>query len=420
MISFAVAFVLLAAVDQKQPTLGTNVIKSFSIMTPVTGSHDALALLELQLNGVTREALIIELVSSNQAIAAVPLTVRPPQGTTSVPLTVKTGPVASPADVTITAKLGNSTKTATLQVLPPKLGGVGCDQPANVIPAKPLNCTVWLDGMAAEDIVVGLSTSVSAALAPHNVTVRRRRSKEAFQINAEPIAQSAAVQLSAAYAGVTKSVPITVLPVALESLSIAPDSVLGACCGPGPRLTLVLTAAPPSAGLPVKLSAKVTASHGESLPVQLPDSVTVKNTKEFYLSFNTLPVGSTTWVTVTARSDFFNDSDVKTATLKVMPAMLKTALFNHQAFSNVPLGGQQAIVTVVLTGLPPENGAPVDLQYGGDTQVTGPVRVVIPKNKFDAPASVTISPCSVQTLCTVTVTARYLGSTVKASATVHQ
>ena len=409
-----VFFNLPLVADQKGPA-GTIVIKFVGILGPVTGSQDTAGRVDIELTGPKIGAPVIELRSSNQGLAAVPLTVTPAQG--SAVFVVKTGSVTKPTDVTITAQVGSSSKSATLQILPPKLSGLGCDQPANVIPQKPLKCWAWLDGLAAEAITVNLSTSLPVATVPPNVTISRGANKETVQVKAEPIAQSALVRVSGTYAGVTKSISVTVLPVALESLTISPSTVVA---GERPVLNVKLTAPPPQSGVVVKISAQVTASHGEvgGLPAVLFHSSSITmNTESYGLPVQTYGVSSPTWVTITASSDLVSAGDARHVTLQVLPATLQSIIIEPDHFSNVPLGGQQAKVTIWLTGSDRGDGM-VDIQYSGDTQITGPARAGFHPYNNVTNVTVTVSPCSVQPTCTVFVKARYHGAEKQTSATV--
>lgn len=410
---FFTLFSLPLVGDQKA---GTVVIKNFGILGPVTGSQDTGGRVDIEVTGAKITSPVIELRSSNPGIAAVPLTVTPSQG--SAIFVVKTSPVTKATDVIITAQVGASSKSATLQILPPKLSVLGCDQPANVIPQKPLTCTAWIDGLAAEAINVSLSTSLPAAIVPPSVTIRRGERKETFQVKAEPIAQSATVRVSATYAGVTQSVPITVQPVALESLAISPATVVG---GNEIELTVKLTAPPPSSGLVVKFSAQpqIWWDWNPQWGWDLPQSITMKT--ESY-SFRARPMGvsSPTTVTITASSNLLTAGDARQVTLQIVPAALQSMSIDPDHFSNVPLGGQQAKVVLGLNGYAPfRQSDTMDIQYSGDTQISGPARVGFTyQNATDF--KVTVSPCSVQPTCTVVVKARYRGVEKQISAKVSQ
>ena len=406
LLSFDVAL----AADQKG---GTVVIKNFGILGPVTGSQDTAGRVDIEVTGPKIGSPVIELRSSDQGVAAVPMTVTSSQGTAI--FVVKTASVTKPTEVTITAQVGTSSKSATLQILPPKLNVLGCDLPANVIPQKPLTCTAWLDGLAAEAITVNLTSSRAAAIVPPNVTIRRGEHKQTFQVNAEPIAQSASVQLSATYAGVTKSTPVTVLPVALESLTISQATALG---GEQPKITVKLTAPPPQGGLVVHFSAQVTPPQTGSVNhlMSIYPGVMVMSQQQDVPVF-TFPVPAPISVTITGSTNFVTAGDTKQVKLEIEPAMLKSISINPDHFSNVSLGGQQATVTLQLTGWGPDHGA-VDLQYGGDTQITGPSPVIFGYKEQKKDFPVTVSPCSVQQTCKVFIKARYLGVEKQTSATV--
>lgn len=405
LLSFDVAL----AADQKG---GTVVIKNIGILGPVTGSQDTGGRVDIEVTGPKIGALVIELRSSNQGIAAVPLTVTPTQG--SAVFVVKTAPVTKPTDVTITAQVGASSKSAVLQILPPKLSALGCDYPANVIPQKPLKCTAWLDGLAAEAITVNLSTDLPVANVPPNVTIRRGEHKETFQVQAQPIAQSATVRVSATYAGVTKSAPLTVLPVALQSLALIQGTVVA---GNPVQLMVTLTAPAPQSGLLVKFSSNAS----DQWLVALRDQTIKASNVEEGFSYQSYGVSSPTSMTITASSDLLTAGDARQVMLQLLPATLQSISIDPNHFANVPLGGQQAKVSLWLNGYACCGlGTPIDqveIQYSGDTQITGPARVGF--KYFNATDfTVTVSPCSVQQTCTVLVKARYHGKEMQASATV--
>src|SRR5213594_2587918 len=146
------------------------VIKSIGILGPIPGSQDTAGQVEIE-SGRALAGQTINLQSSNPGVAQVPLTATLVQGTAT--FAVKTFPVKTPTDVTITAQIGSSSKSAILRVLPPKLSVLGCDIPPNVSPYKPLKCTAWLDGLAPEATAVTLWSSLPVAIVPASVTIAR-------------------------------------------------------------------------------------------------------------------------------------------------------------------------------------------------------------------------------------------------------
>ena len=398
------------AADQKA---GTVVIKNFGVLGPVTGSQETGGRVDIEFSGRIAPPPI-DLRSSDPGVATLPMTVTPLQGTAI--FVVKTSPVTKPTVVTISAQVGTSSKSATLQILPPKFNVMGCDQPPNVMPQKPLKCTAWLDGLAAEPITVNLSTNLpAAATVPPNVIIPRGANKQAFQVQAQPIAQAATVRISGTYAGVTQSVPVTILPVALESFTISPASVVG---GNPINLILKLTAPPPPGGLKIKFSEEGAPSTSFGFVWRPADFIMM--VEEARRQEITYGVSAPTPITITASTEF---GDVRHATLHLLPASLQKAVIEPDHFSNVPLGGQQATVRIWLDGsscagpYSLDCADKADIQYGGDTQVTGPAQVSFKySNATDFP--VKVSACDIQQTCTVFVKARYHGTEKQATATV--
>src|SRR5437762_686755 len=153
--------VLLLFVSVMAATAPQTSIKKTGVRGPCTGSQDTAGQVEVETGrGLAPQAISLE--SSNPGVAQVPLTATPVQGTAT--FTVKTFPVKTPTEVTITAQIGTSSKSASLRVLPPKLSVLGCDIPPNVIPQKPLKCTAWLDGLAPEATTVALSSNLAVAI----------------------------------------------------------------------------------------------------------------------------------------------------------------------------------------------------------------------------------------------------------------
>src|SRR5438445_2652401 len=213
----SVLFTLFLAATATAPHPSVS-IKNFGIFGPVTGGNETPGRVDLEITGAMLTP-VISLQSSNPGVASVPATARPTVGYTAI-FMVKVEPVVSTTEVTITATVGQSVKTATLTILPPKLAMLACDQPANVYPTKPLPCTVWLDGKAAETANIQLATSAPHTTIPFGAAMLPKGLlKTRFQVYADPIAQSVSGSVSATYAGVTKSTPITVMPVALKDFS---------------------------------------------------------------------------------------------------------------------------------------------------------------------------------------------------------
>jgi len=92
--------------------------------------------------------------------------------------------------------------------------------------------TVTLSGPAPSyGVPVDLSSSASAATVPASVTVAGGASSANFTVNTSAVTASTPVMITASYAGVTKTAPLTVVPIqatpTLSSLTLNPTSVTG-------------------------------------------------------------------------------------------------------------------------------------------------------------------------------------------------
>src|SRR2546428_5175739 len=173
---------------------------------------------------------------------------------------------------------------------------------------------------------------------------------------------------------------------------------------------VTLSAPAPESGVLVKFSAD------HSWLLSLRDQTIEASKVQEGFSFASAGVSSPISMVITASSDLISAGDVRQVMLQLLPAMLQSITIEPDHFSNVPLGGQQAKVTIWLNGYSPY-GAQLDIQYSGDTQITGPARVGF-KYANATDFTVTVSPCSVQPTCTVFVKARFLGKEMQTSATV--
>jgi hypothetical protein len=390
---------LLLAVSFLAAIAPQPVIKKIGVLGPITGSQGTAGQVEVEVQGPTL-ALSVNLESSDPRVAAVPQTISVHGVTTFV---VKTFPVKSVTDVTITATIGASSKSVALRVLPPTLTVLGCDQPATVDFYKPLKCTAWLDGLAPEDTPIAASANSPEISVPDHVTIPKGATKQAFQVGARrPIAQSVTGRVSIEYLGVTKSYPITVMPVALSTLTVSTAVVNGGAQG---RVEAALTAPAPQSGIKVKLSAKVNSPEGAPMPIELHDSVIqlAAGQQTGKSVFSTHYVSVKTSVTITGSTEFSGENEARHVDVSVYPWPINYLHMQPNTFSAVPLGGVKSGVWVIMEG-PAGPNTSYDIAYGGDTQITGPAHIQVPYEQKQTHFYVTVSPCSVQPTCHVHVT----------------
>lgn len=355
--------------------------------------------------------VVVGLSSSDVAVAAVPEKVTVPPGATTASFVVETFPVTTSTLVTISAQRDTSdTKSSAVTVVPPSIAILGCDQ-FRVAAGRPLTCKVWLDGKVASGaVVVALASSNQAvATVPSSVSVGEGQKMGSFTVTAQPIAQAAPVIISASYNGVTKTAPVTVLPVPVWGVSISWSSTPGE---DGYEGMVYLTVPAPMGGLDVRLS----SSHPAL--VSIPPRVSVPEGKDAAgFKIQTKPVAADTPVTISTFSGVTSFGNTKTATLRVFPPRLDVAGTSGNVVSSVPWGGREVRAWVRLSGPAPMD-ASVNLQYSGQTDITGPLQVTVPYNEREQNFTITVFPCSVSAQCEVVISASYGGSTKKAKLTV--
>ncbi|MBM4260707.1 MAG: hypothetical protein FJ145_04600 [Deltaproteobacteria bacterium] len=99
--------------------------------------------------------------------------------------------------------------------------------------------------------VVSLSSANPAVTVPASVTVLASATTANFAVNTSAVSATTIGNITATYAGVTKSTILTVNPVALQSLSLNPTSVSGGATSIG---TVTLTSNAPADGAVINLS----------------------------------------------------------------------------------------------------------------------------------------------------------------------
>jgi trimeric autotransporter adhesin len=165
-------------------------------------------------------------LSSNNAAAQVPPTLTIPAGATSGTFSVTTSPVAANASATISGSYGTITRNAILTITAAALSGSSVS-PAALIGGASSTGTVTLNGQAATDAVVSLSSNKISAIVPPSVTVPAGQSSATFKITTNGVLANDGVTITASYAGVNRTASLTVKPAQISSLTLTPTSVRG-------------------------------------------------------------------------------------------------------------------------------------------------------------------------------------------------
>ena len=156
--------------------------------------------------------LIVQLSSSNTNAATVPASVTVAAGQRTATFTITTRPVASQTQATITARLGNSSRQATLTVNPPTLESLTLN-PSTVVGGNSSTGTVSLNAPApAGGAVVRLSSSnTNVATVPTSVTIPAGQTRATFTIRTNrPSSSGTRVTITATYNSTSRSARLTV------------------------------------------------------------------------------------------------------------------------------------------------------------------------------------------------------------------
>jgi len=192
-------------------------------------------------------------------------------------------------------------------------------------------------------------------------------------------------------------------PPALSGVTITPATIAG---GASATVTVVLTSAAPTNGIPVGLS-----SNSAAFPV--PASITVPSGQfNASIQVQTTSVTAATPVTVTATYN----SVTKTANASVVTVVLPTLTALTVTPSTVA-GGSNAMLTVTLSAASPNAGAGVTIALSSNSSAFPvPASISVPPGRLTA--SIVVQTTSVTASTPVTVTATYNGATKTANVTV--
>ena len=222
---------------------------SFSPTNPVGGTSSTGT---VTLGAAAPAGGAVVALSSNNVAATVPGSVSVAAGSLTATFTVTTSPVASNTSVTITARMGTSTRNATLTVRAPAPASVTLN-PTVVAGGGTSTGTVTLTGPAAPSgIVVALASNRTAAIVPASVTVPEGATSATFPIETTPVTSNTNASISATFNGTTRSATLSVRLLAPSTLTLAPTTVTG---GTGATGTVTLNAAALDGGFTVALSA---------------------------------------------------------------------------------------------------------------------------------------------------------------------
>jgi hypothetical protein len=343
--------------------------------------------------------LVIAL-SSNRSDVLAPSTVTVPAGQTSVSVQIPTRTVLSQVDAVVTATLNGVSRTANLSITAPVLTSIALN-PSTIRGGEDAALTVNLTSPAPiGGVTVTLSSTNTALVIPASVTVPAGETTVKVTLATRAVTATENGQLTATFAGVTKSVQVSVVAPVMASLTVEPNAVVGGTSATG---TLELTSVAPAGGLVVSL----TSSKSD---VGVPASVTVP-AGSTAVAFNIQTTKVTADVTSVITAGL--NGNTRTAQIRVVAHQLSTVAITPSSVS----GGTSFTGRVTLQQAAPAGGIVVSLA-SSDLAVSVPPSVTIDAGK----TSVTFSgsTTAVSSTKVVTITATLNGNTVTDTLRVQQ
>ncbi len=298
------------------------------------------------------------LLSSSNESATVPASVFIPSGANSASFVVTGSPVLEPSSAMITATLGQSEKSAQINVVP-LFAGISIN-PTGVRGGTSATGTVLLNGNAPTGgRVIQLSDNSGNVTVPASVTVLAGKASATFTISTAVVNQDELVQITGSSGLIVRSAQLTLAPALLTSITLTPTKIGGGGTGVG---IVKISNAAPSDGLQIQLSS-------ESAYVQLPDSVTVPaGATQVSFSYNSLPTSVSRTASIVAQ----RGAVIKTANVTIAPMLYKLGL------SATSLrGGSSVSATLSLNFAAPSGGMVVSLSSNSPFAMV-PNSVIVP------------------------------------------
>ena len=292
------------------------------VVYPVTVYAGGTAYVTVTLNTPAPSGgVVVSLSSSNSDAAAVSPTVTIEAGRTSWAYPVTTDGVTTPTPVTITAAAGGTSAFAPLTVLPDIVQSIYLYSLGSQVGGGGTfigHAYLMAPAPAAGVVIELASSNPDAANVPASVVVAPRSSGVDFPVTTAVVATSTSVTISATTGGSTRQATLTVVPLALTSVTLAPSSMgVGLISsynevnlnGPAGPVGVTVGLASSDAGVIVPASATVPAGSSSG-------TFTVMTSK---------PVCAPTPATITAT----RGADVVTATLTVVPSLVVDVFLSH-------------------------------------------------------------------------------------------
>jgi len=257
--------------------------------------------------------------------------------------------------------------------------------PSSVIGGSSSTGTVTIKSAAPPGgEVITLKSSDPSAIVPASISIPAGATQGTVTIRTTPVSSQTAVTLTATADGVSVTTTLTVLPPALNGLTLSPTSVGGGGSSTG---TVTLNGVAPTGGATINLASN-NANASTPANVVVPAGATSTT-----FSITTLAFATAKTATITATQGSVTES----ATLSINPlSLLSLAL--HPA---TVIGGSTSTGTVTLNAPAEAGGAVVKLSSSLAAVATTPTSITIPAGQSSATFTVKTSAVSTQKVTTI-------------------
>ena len=366
-------------------------LASIQVSSSVIGGDQASG--TLTLSGPAGSGGAIVALTSSRGEVTVPSTVTIAEGQTTANFTISSLGVDSTVHVSILGSISGQERSANIDVNPAVLLKLTLS-PTTVSGGTPSNGTVAFDGTAGPSgIVILLTCNNPTASVLKSITVSPGRSNATFMVNTQPVTVQTVTQVTASVNSKAQVAALTITPLSLISVSIAPTSIVGGNTATG---TVTLSGNAGTNGIVVNLSSTSTS-------VTIPSTVTVASGQSiaaFPIKASALTAQKT--VTITAKVA----STIKSATLTItLPTLVSIAVA-----PTTIVGGASSTGTVTLSDPAIPGGMVVKLTSNNASAIV-PTSVIIPAGKVSATFPISTKSVSSQKVASLVASMNSVSST---------
>jgi len=391
----------VVTVTVQQQSQGSLVLSNLMINpATIVGGYSPLGVVTLTGNAPAGGATVT-LTSNNTHFVQVPPTVTVSPGYNNFAFPISTSFTSSSVGATIVASYNGTTYGASFTVLPVAVSGVTF-YPSSVTSGSSASFTVYLTGPAPAGGSVTLTSSNPSILqVPSSVALTAGATSVTVVGTTSGVTTSTNVSVTAAYNGSSSQGTLSLSPapvITVNSISFSPNELTG---GTSSSATVFLTGPAPASGATVSLIST-------SALVQVPQNITVPAAAWSYtFDVPTLSVSSSIQATVTAQ--YGGASQSTTINLDPPNPFLQSISFSP----NPVTSGTTITGTVTLTTAVPQNGnnnpAFISLTSNGSySEASLPYQVLIPVGSSSA--TFNVSTGNISFIAPITVTVSYNGS----------